>query len=210
MIKKADLIAKSKADKKPIVMGDLLPTCSIKHWENPALHKYKGRICFRGDNAKDEYGIAAVYQDLGASPAGIFDINSNIAWGCCPGNVTTASDALKAYLQALLLTTDATWVAIPFELWPEDGSWKRNGFKSYGDERPMCRLYKALYGHPEAGGHWERLLTKSVKELGALAIPGHKSSYWFPKFRQLLPRACFRKNWITCRSPSPRKLSREE
>ena len=47
-------------------------------------------------------------------------------------------------------------------------------------------LYKALYGHPEAGEHWERLLTKSVKELGALAIPGHKSSYWFPKFRQLL------------------------
>ena len=37
---------------------------------------------------------------------------------------------------------------------------------------------------PEAGGHWERLLTKSVKELGAQAIPGHKSSYWFPKQSQ--------------------------
>mgnify|MGYP003332317116 FL=1 len=161
VMKKRDLIAKSVADKKPIVMGDLLTTCSVKHWENPALHRYKGRICFRGDCAKDEHGKAAAYQDLGASPAGIFSINSNIAYGCCPGNVTTASDAITAYLQALLLTLIATWVAIPIELWPEDGSWQRMSFKNHGDDRPMCRLYKALYGHPEAGGHWEKHLTES-------------------------------------------------
>ena len=50
----------------------------------------------------------------------------------------------------------------------------------------MCRLEKALYGHPEEGGHWERLLHKSVTEVGAVPIPGHKSSYWFAKHRQLL------------------------
>ena len=123
---------------------------------------------------------------LSASSAGIFDINANIAYGCCPGNITKASDGLKAYLQALLLALTATYMAIPFELWPEDGSWQKAGYKTYGDDRPMCLLYKALYGHPEAGGHWERLLVKSVLAIGAVAVPGHRSSYWFPKQRQLL------------------------
>ena len=47
------------------------------------------------------------------------DINANITYGCCPGNITTASDGLTAYLQALLLSIIATYVAIPEELWPE-------------------------------------------------------------------------------------------
>ena len=50
----------------------------------------------------------------------------------------------------------------------------------------MCRLYKALYGHPEAGGHWERLLTESVLALGAVPVPEHKSTYWFAAAEQLL------------------------
>ena len=85
-----------------------------------------------------------------------------------------------------MLSLVATRVAIPQELWPEDGSWQRAGYKTYGDERPMCRLYKALYGHPEAGGHWERLLHKSVLSVGGVPIPGHKSSYWFADHKQLL------------------------
>ena len=95
-------------------------------------------------------------------------------YGCEP-------DAITAYLQALLLAHIATWVAIPIELWPEDGSWQRMGFKNHGDDRPMCRLYKALYGHPEAGGNWERLLNKSMKELGPIPVPGHKEFVLVPE-----------------------------
>jgi hypothetical protein len=51
--------------------------------------------------------------------------------------------------------------------------------------RPVCRLIKALYGHPEAGGHWERHLEKIVCEMGGTRIPSHPSLFFF-KDKQLL------------------------
>ena len=50
----------------------------------------------------------------------------------------------------------------------------------------MCLLQKALYGHPEAGGHWERHLTKALLELGFTKVPEHKSTFWFAEAQQLL------------------------
>ena len=44
----------------------------------------------------------------------------------------------------------------------------------------------ALYGHPEAGGHWERHLEKIVIQLGGAAVPSHPSCYFFSKTRLLL------------------------
>ena len=47
--------------------------------------------------------------------------------------------------------------------------------------RPCCLLLRALYGHPEAGGHWEVHLTKIVKEqFHGVAVSGHPSCFWFP------------------------------
>ena len=102
-----------------------------------------------GDRAKDQHGKAAIYQDLSSSPTGIFDVNAAIAYGCCPGNRVTAADAIKAYVQSLLKSKHDTYVAIPFELWPQDGSWQKMGFERKGANRPYCKLRKALYGHPE-------------------------------------------------------------
>ena len=82
----------------------------------------------------------------------------------------------RAYVQALLKSLYETWVAIPYELWPKDGSWK-------GMKRPMCRLVKALYGHPESGAHWEAPLPDAVKALGGTAIWNFPSNFWFPKDR---------------------------
>ena len=50
----------------------------------------------------------------------------------------------------------------------------------------MCRLVKALYGHPESGGHWEAHLEKAVQKIGGRAIPNHPSSFFFPASRMLL------------------------
>ena len=33
-------------------------------------------------------------------------------------------------------------------------------------KRPVIRMNKALYGHPEAGGHWERHLAKIATQMG--------------------------------------------
>jgi len=72
-----------------------------------------------------------------------------------------------------------TYVVIPYELWPEH--WKKKGYK-----RPCCKLNKALYGHPEAGGHWEKHLDSAVRQCGGKAVPNHPSSYWIESDRLLL------------------------
>ena len=123
-------------------LGELMPIASIKHWESPALHKYKGRIVFRGDNVKDQNGDWAIFQEIYASPTAIHSVNSNIAYGCIAGNKTTMADADQAYLQAELKSKCDTWVLVPRELWPKE--WHNKGYV-----KPMCRLRKSLYGHPE-------------------------------------------------------------
>ena len=50
----------------------------------------------------------------------------------------------------------------------------------------MCRLDKSLYGHPESGGHWERHLEEAIFAIGGIAVPNHKSSYWFESSKLLL------------------------
>ena len=68
---------------------------------------------------------------------------------------------------------------MPKELWPDD--WHKRGYKN-----PVCLLVQALYGHPEAGAHWERHLTSIIKELGGEAMPSHPSTFWFPAERLML------------------------
>ena len=50
----------------------------------------------------------------------------------------------------------------------------------------MCRLVKALYGHPESGGHWENHLTQAIIQIGGEKVPNHPSSFWFPLQKSLL------------------------
>ena len=116
----------------------------------------------------------------------MFDANANLCYGCMPGNTTTAADAIRAYVQSLLKSTRETWVVIPYELWPKDGSWQKQGFQRSGGQRPCCKLKKALYGHPESGAHWEEHLTKAIRLVGGEPVPEHKSTFWFPKERQML------------------------
>ena len=179
VIEKEDLITKARASKERIHLGDLLTICSIKHFElSEIFHKWKGRICFRGDVVKDEEGAVAIFQELSASPIAVQDANANLAYGAMPGNKTTQTDAIRAYIQSLLKSKHKTWVSIPKPLWHK--SW-HGKFK-----RPMCLLSKALYGHPESGAHWERHLTAAVIACGGKPVQDHPSSFWFEKDRMLL------------------------
>ena len=142
---------------------------------------YRGRITFRGDNTKDEEGAYAIFQELSASPTSIQDANCSIAYGLLPGHSSSTADAVKAYIQALLRSKHPTWVRIPTELWPEDGSWEGKFVQ------PMCLLERALYGHPESGAHWEKHFTDIVlNQLGGQKVPDHPSLFWFPSTRLLL------------------------
>eukprot|EP00973_Karenia_brevis_P054546 7580146-Karenia_brevis.AAC.1 len=53
-------------------------------------------------------------------------------------------------------------------------------------DRPVCRLVKALYGHPESGTHWEKHLTEAIERCGGAPVGNHPSSFWFPNTKLLL------------------------
>ena len=126
--------------------------------------RYKGRICFRGDIVKDELGQAAVFAELSASPTNVSATNACIGYGLIEGHKISCSDAIRAYIQSVLDSAVETWVLLPREVWPP--SWHHRGFV-----RPVVRLIKSLYGHPDSGGYWERHLNKAPVSYTHLTLP---------------------------------------
>ena len=86
---------------------------------------------------------AALFQELGNSPA-TFDASRRADYyGCLPGHDVQMADAIQAYIQAKLSGVPC-WVELPDEAWHASAS--KHKFR-----RPVCRLVKALlYGHPDA------------------------------------------------------------
>ena len=177
---KLDVAAEARRSNKSVHFGQLMSIVSEKFAElKEELRVLKGRIVFRGDIVRDEHGAIGVFQDLSANPTSVQGLNNNLAYGRMPGHRTTAADAIKAYVQSLLKSKNATWVSLPPELWPRN--WKSQFTK------PVVLLIKSLYGHPESGAHWERHLTDIlVRELGGQPIGEFPSSYWFPASKLLL------------------------
>ena len=159
-------------------IGEGLGICSIKHHEMPeAMQKWKGRFCYRAPTVRDEGGALAIFQEMSSRPTTIVSVNVAIAYGCLKGHSVTAADAVKAYVQSDLNAKHPTFIEIPRHLCPAKWAHLR---------KPCFRLKKALYGHPEAGGHWERHLTKIVLQLGGKPVPAHPSCFWFPQTGLLL------------------------
>ena len=162
-----------------IHIGDLLAICSERNMElDPLYRKLKGRVCFRGDNAKTADGRLALYQTMAATPTSITAANAAIAYGLMEGNTISTADAVKAYLQSELASLAITWVRLPKEVWPAHwhGLYKR----------PLIQLRRSLYGHPQAGAHWERHLEQQLKEMGGTKVSEFASTFIFPNYGQLL------------------------
>ena len=176
---KDEIKQEAKASGVSVHFGQLMTIASIKFAELAShLQKMKGRIVYRGDCAKDEHGAAAVYQELSANPTSVQGLNACLAYGLLPGHKATAADAIKAYVQALLSSRYKTWIELPPELRP---SWWRQKFV-----RPVVLLVKALYGHPDAGGLWERHLKKIIQTLGGEEVPEYPGNFYFPDTKLLL------------------------
>ena len=90
-----------------------------------------------------------------------------------PGNDVQMADAMQAYIQAKLSGVHC-WVELPDEAWRPSSS--RHKFR-----RPVCRLLKARYGHPDAAA---RLYIQKVgfKPLGV----EWPSLYFHPDLKLLL------------------------
>ena len=71
------------------------------------------------------------------------------AYGLFPGNALQKADGEQAYIQAPLGGIRGemkTWARLPRDMWPDS-------FKGLRD--PVVPVHKAIYGHPQSGGHWE-------------------------------------------------------
>ena len=176
---KEDVRAEAKRTGVSVHFGQLMTIASIKFYELAEhLQKMKGRIVYRGDCAKDEHGAAAVYQELGANPTSVQGLNTCLAYGSLPGNSSSAADAVKAYVQALLSSKYKTWIGLLPELRPKH--WRDKFVK------PVVLLVKALYGHPDAGGLWEQHLKKIIRNLGGQEVPEYPGNFFFPDTKLLL------------------------
>ena len=179
VVERDHLISSARENSTPLHIGKLMSICSEKFAElDEDQRVLKGRVVYRGDDTRDEYGAMAVFQDLQSNPASIQSANCTIAYGRLKGNKTTSADAVKAYVQANLKSKRDTWIELPPELRP----------KSWGGKyrRPMVKLIKALYGHPESGAHWENHLTSVLNKLGGKVIPEMPSAFYFKETGLLL------------------------
>ena len=178
-----DVTAEAKRNKEEIHMARVHGICVETNYQLPEddpRRKFKGRGVLLGNQVKNQHWEAAFFQDLGNSPASFEASRWADFFGCLPGNDVKLADAIQAYIQAKL-TGPACWVELPTDAWPEGiHSWKKM-------RRPVVRLDKALYGHPDSGTMWEMHCDQQVKELGFVPVGEEwPSMYFHPKLGLLL------------------------
>ena len=140
--------------------------------------KFKGRGVLLGNKVKNQNWEAAFFQDLGNSPASFESSRWADFYGCVPGHSVKLADAIQAYIQASL-TGPPCWVELPSDAWPDDVDVSKY-------HRPVVRLLKALYGHPDAGTMWEKHCDTQVRQLGFKPIGDEWPSMYFHEGLKLL------------------------
>ena len=169
-----DVVAEAKKNKKEVHMARVHGICVEKNYQLPEGNpgrKFKGRGVLLGNQVKNQHWEAAFFQDLGNSPASFEASRWADFFGCLPGHSVKLADAIQAYIQAKL-KGPLCWVELPTDAWPpEIQYWK---FR-----RPVVRLDKALYGHPDSGTMWEQHCDKKVQEIGFKPIGEEWPSMYF-------------------------------
>ena len=100
-------------------MGYIFGICVDKNSElSPEFRKYKYRVVFQGNRVIGQNYEAAIFQDLGSTPATLEGSRVADAFGVQENWATEVADAEQAYVQAELKGTE-TWVYIPPEGWPD-------------------------------------------------------------------------------------------
>ena len=159
------LAEKARATGAECHVGRVFEICVEKGSEYPdgdPRKKFKGRSVFQGNHVRDQHNDHAMFQELGSSPASMQAAKLCDSWGLLPGHTTQQADAEAAYVHAPL-TGPPTYVRLPPDRLPPQ-------FRHMPD--PVFRLQRALYGHPDSGGHWEHYCETILKDLGWTALPG--------------------------------------
>ena len=144
----SEVKAEARRSGTSVHVGRILDICVENTSELPASdprRKYKGRVFFGGNDVRDQNAEAALFQDLGSSPATMEASKFCDMLSLLKGHSAQQADAVSAYTQAKLGTKSKTWIRLPRHAWPDGGKWDHIPY-------PVCPLMLELYGHPEAGG----------------------------------------------------------
>ena len=184
-----EVAAKARKEGRTIHMGRAFGLMVEKNYELPEddeRRKMKYRVVFQGNQVHTQNWEAAVFQGVGSAPASMDAGKCVDIIGSLPGNDLQQSDAEQAYLQSDFTGTE-TWVAIPEEGWPEDW-WMINpdGTKTPKYDRPVVRMLKALYGHPDSGTIWEEHCNKELMKVGFKPIDGWSSCFYHERLNCML------------------------
>ena len=176
-----DVVREAKKNGTEVHMARIHGICVEKNYQLPQgnpSRKFKGRGVLLGNQVKNQVWEAAFFQDLGNSPATFEASRWADFYGCLSGHGVKLADAIQAYIQAVL-TGPPCWVELPEDAWPDDIDFRK--FR-----RPVVRLVKALYGHPDSGTMWEQHCDRKVRELDFVPVGEEWPSMYFHKKLQLL------------------------
>jgi hypothetical protein len=147
----------------------VFPIIGIKHFEDPELRKWKGRIVVSGDRIKTTTGQWATFQEVGSIPSTMSSCRCILAlFAMSKGYHLLQSDCIRAYIQARM-KGPRTFIRLPKNWWP--ASWVGR-FRD-----PVCELMLALYGHPHAGDYWYDKLEEELKKLEFTTVEGWPSVF---------------------------------
>ena len=123
-----DVRAEVKRKGKKVHAGKVFAVCVEKGSELPKtnpLRKLKNRTVFHDNNVQDENSSAALFSELGSSPATMEAGKVLDAYGSQPGYAGQQADGKQAYTQTTLTGTE-TWVRLPRNRWPPGWAGKFN------------------------------------------------------------------------------------
>lgn len=199
-------------------MGRFFGFMVEKNFESPEHRKFKYRVVYQGNNVVTQNYEIAMFQDLGSAPASMEAGKAGDCYGCFHGNAIEQADAEQAYVQAKFEGGTETWISLPIEAWPD--SWFRRASPTSGaadlpvvrtientiHRRPVVRLLRALYGHPDAGSIWEHYCHKQCLSVGFEPVDNWPSCYFHKALKIMLtiyvddlkvsgPRQNLREGW---------------
>ena len=145
----------------------------IKNFEfDESQQKYKARVVFGGEAIKDASDEFVVFGDVGTTPSNMTTARACMGISCLfPNMRRLQSDCIAAFTQALMSEEFPTFVSLPRQWWPKH--WHDRGFKN-----PVCRLRRALYGHPRSGDLWHQHLHRVLTRHQFRCVEGWPSIYY--------------------------------
>ena len=177
-----DVVAEAKKKGEKIHMARVHGLIYEKNYqlkEDDPARKFKGRGVLLRDQVKDQTWrrhcsrVWAILRQRLVPHGGLITMDAFLATMCrwqMPFRHTFQAE----------LSGVPCWVELPDEAWHPSAN--KHKFR-----RPVCRLVKALYGHPDAGTMWEQHCHAAVQKVGSKPLGEEwPSLYFHPDLKLLL------------------------